>query len=183
MEVDRLSIRSPDAEERSNDAVVAYGVDSAKRGQPAAGHESHQDRLSLIILLMRGGDVRRAGGHANLLQTGDAHLARGRLHAELPYQLRIERAVGDMQRDVELGAEVAHKLLIQVRLLSAEVMIDVPGDQREVGSLGRRQEKRRGVASAGNRQQKRPADLVLAEEAPYRVQDHGERLPVPQYHG
>src|SRR5207245_9982173 len=107
-----VDLRSADAEERSNDAVVADGVDSAKGGQPAAGHEAHQDRLSLIILLMRGGDVRRGGGHASLLQAGDAHLARGRLHAELPNQLRIERGVGDMQRDGEPGAGVAPKLLL-----------------------------------------------------------------------
>ena len=115
---------------------------------------------------MRGGDERRAGGHANLLQAGDAHLARGRLHAELPHKLGIERAVGDVQRDLEPGAEVAHELLIQIRFRAAEMMIDMPGDQREVGSLGRRHQKRGGVSASGNCQQKRPANAVRLEKAP-----------------
>ena len=92
-----LDLRSRNVEHRTDDAVVANGMNPAKRGDAATGHETHQHRLGLIVLLMRGGDQRVA---CDLPQPRMPHLARRRFDSSMPNRLGIQRPIGNAQRNV-----------------------------------------------------------------------------------
>ena len=147
---ERLDLGTGDAEERADDAVIADGVDAAKPGQAAPGEEAHEDRLGLVVLLMRRRDVARAGLRPYLLQLGDAYCPRRRLDAGVAQPFGIERPIGDDQLHLQSLTQLPHVLLVPVRLLAAQVMVHMRSDDLEAGQLRHHEQQRRRVEAAGN---------------------------------
>jgi hypothetical protein len=126
-----LDLGARDAQEGAEEAVLAVRVDAAQSAQAAAGEEAHQHGLGLVVLLMGRGHVPRALFVPDARQLRVAHLARGGLDAALAHAPRVERAVGDAQRDAEAAAEVAHERLVGIRVGAAEMVVDVRGQELE----------------------------------------------------
>ena len=78
---ERLDLRARDFEQGTDDAIRANRMNSTQPGKSAARHESHQDGLGLIVLLMCGRDMRRAGFAPNFLKVRMADIACRRFDA------------------------------------------------------------------------------------------------------
>ena len=111
-------------------------MNPAQPADAAAGQESHEHRLGLIVFLMGGGDEgnggvvrasgapfgKRAGGAhhsiSNLEELRVANLARCRFDSAMLYALLVEGAVRDTQLDFDRCAQLAHELFVVIRLCS-----------------------------------------------------------------
>ena len=142
-----------DLEERADEGIVADGMNAAQSGHAAAGHEAHQDRLRLVVPLMRGGDESCARARADLGEPLVTHCARCRLDAALADAIAIERAVRDVQRNAEPPAQLAHERLVAIRLFAAEMMIDVRRLDVEAGrtEIRKTNEERRRIGASRHR--------------------------------
>ena len=96
-------------------------MNAAERREPAAGHQSHEHRFGLIILLMRGHDP----VEAELPQLPVSRDASGSLDPRAADFIRVERRIEDVQRNVVSRTELADERLVGIGIGSAEVMIDV----------------------------------------------------------
>ena len=171
-----LDLRPRDVEQRTDDAILTDGMNPSERRDAAAGHQTHQHRLGLIVLLMRGGDERVA---CHLPQPRMPYLARRRFDAAMPNGLGVERPIGNAQRDVVPRAELAHIRFVVVRLRGAKVVIDVRGGEFDLAHLHECNEQRGGVDAARDRAHDRPPhEIVCSEEAPDGLDDHVRADPV-----
>src|SRR5260221_1029857 len=170
----RHDLAPRDVEQWPDHAVVAHGMNAAEGGRARTGHEPHEQRLGLIVLLVCRGDVVGTGVAPDLLQACESSLPCRRLNAAAAQGARFECPIGNMQRDVERCAEVADERLIALRLLAAEVMIHMPGDELEVvPQLRHRQQHRRRVEPPRHRRHNAfGRDLVRSEELADGVGEH-----------
>ncbi len=147
-------------------------MDAAQRCESASGNEAHEDRLGLIVLLMRRDHPSRSG----LVKLCIADLSCCGLDAGPANLLRIERTLEDRERHVESRADLADECFVRIGVGSAEVMVDVRRYERNAAELHECREQRRRIDSPGQREQERTFDRVGGEKTADGVDDHDDSV-------
>jgi len=151
--------RLREAEQRAHEPGAPARGDAGQTGRRAPLQESQQNRLDLVVAVVRGHEVARAVTSLELPQPRIACTPRDGLRG-----VRTEAQLADLERQLVALRQLSHGSCDRPTVRS-DAMIDVRHDQREaeLGGQGVKQvEQGNGVGAARDRQQ---GDPRLPEEA------------------